>query len=226
MATRPKRKTPTAKRSQLYRAAQGAPARVFRREQGVSIEAFEFDFTCADDDEDLGYILVTNGMSDRPMHLDAEAQPAFERGEIARRAELIWYVRELAPHYITTLRWLAAFPFIDTTWLGFGHTIPMPGPMFPPSKLTAFLFLTPIIGRHARLFDKLRIDREAVELLTVHLLTRAEYELKMKKGVGAILDLFDAADYPFVLDERRASLVPPRRKKRPRARTRTRARTR
>lgn len=193
-------------RSDAYRKVHGEPARVYPVEDGVSIEAFAFDFSSEEDVEDPGYVLVTNGMSDRRMHLDAEAEEAAAEGEVKPRAELLWYVRELDPRYIANLRWLASFPFLDTTWLGFGHTIPMPEPIFG-SALTTYLLLTPILHRHQELGDALEIDGDAVDLLTVHLLTPAEYALKKDEGTDAILDLFDECDYPLVLDESRPSLV-------------------
>lgn len=197
-----------AARSKLYRKAHGEPAHVFDVEDGVSIEAFRFNFkpNCKPGDEDAGYVMFTNGMSDRRMHLDADAKQAVEDGEVKPRAELIWQVREPAP-YLHTLRWLAEFAWIDKTWLGWGHTIPMPEPIVPGTAMTTFLFLTPIIGRHKELAAKLRINGDPVELLVVHLLTTAEYQLKKQDGVNAILDLFDVKKYPLVLDPARPSMV-------------------
>ena len=196
-------------RSDRWRAAHGEPTRVFLPDDddGVAIEAYPFDFCPDEGEEDPGWVLVTNGMSDRRMHLDEEAEQAFASGEVKPRAELVWYVRELDEDYIATLRWLAEFPFIDETWLGFGHTIPMPEPIIDGTALTTFLFLTPIIGRHVELADDLLIEGEPVELLVVHLLTDAEYALKREHGTDAILTLFDDHAYPLVLDPARASMV-------------------
>lgn len=194
-------------RTELYRRAHGEPARVFDSVDDVRIEAYSFDFSIEDDHEDLGYVLFTNGMSDRRMQLDEPAQRAFEAGEVMPRAELAWYVRKPAPRYLAHLRWLAKFPFIDATWLGSGHTVVMPEPLFERSELTAFFVLRPILGRHTRIAEAMRIEGDPVELLVVHALTAAEYEYKRERGSNAILDLFDANDYPLVLDERRESYV-------------------
>ena len=192
-------------RSQRYRKLHGEPAQVFARDD-LSIEAFAFDFSPGDD-EDPGYVLFTNGMSDRRMHVDEEAADALAAGEIKARAELAWYVRDLDESYVDSLAWLAEFPFIDHTWLGFGHTVIMPFPIVPGSELVAYLVLVPIVRAHQKLFSRLRVDGDPVELLVVHLLTRPEYDLKREKGVNAILDLFDEHSYPLVLDPERASMV-------------------
>lgn len=194
-------------RTALYRRSHGEPARIFDPQDAIRIEAYAFDFSVEDDHEDLGYVLFTNGMSDRRMHLDETAQRAFDAGEVTPRAELAWYVRKPAPRYLAHLRWLAQFPFIDETCIGSGHTVVMPEPLFERSELTAFLFLRPILGRHTRIAEALRIDGDPVELLVVHTLTAAEYERKLEGGVDGILDLFDARGYPLVLDERRQSYV-------------------
>ena len=193
-------------RSTLYRKAHGKPEQVFDEIDGVTIEAFPFDFSPTDD-EDAGYVLFTNGMSERRMHLDAEAAKAAKTGQVKSRAELTWYVRDLDDDYIHGLRWLAAFPFIDDTWLGFGHTVIMPSPIITGSQLVAYFLLSPIIRRHNEIGDALRGGGEPVELLVVHLLTLAEYELKKRKGVDAMLDLFDEHEYPLVLDPTRDSMV-------------------
>ncbi|HWB76070.1 MAG TPA: suppressor of fused domain protein [Nannocystaceae bacterium] len=193
-------------RSECWRDCHGAPTRVFPAdEDGVAVEAYELDFSTDPNAEDRGFVLVTNGMSDRRMHLDDDAEEGVASGEVKPRAELVWYVRELDEDYVALLRWLAEFPFIDETWLGFGHTIPMPEPILPDTALTTFLFLTPIIGRHAEL--ELAVDGEPVELLVVHLLTDAEYALKREHGTDAILTLFDDHAYPLVLDPSRDSMV-------------------
>jgi hypothetical protein len=198
---------PVRLRSDRWRAAHGEPTRVFLPDDddGVAIEAYAVDFCPHEGEEDPGWVLGTNGMSDRRMHLDEEAEQAVANGEVKPRAELVWYVRELDEDYVATLRWLAQFPFIDETWLGFGHTIPMPEPIIDDTALTTFLFLTPIIGRHAEI--ELEVDGEPVELLVVHLLTDAEYALKREHGTDAILTLFDDHAYPLVLDPARASMV-------------------
>jgi len=169
----------------------------------IDILGFERDFSSEEDETDDGWVLVTSGMSDRRMQLDEEAL----EGEAPPRAELVWYVREPSDEIIENLRWLARFPFLEQTWLGMGHTIPMPQPIFEGSALTTFFFLPPIITMEQEIAENLRIDGDGVELYVVHLLTAEEYALKKSEGTDAILDLFDDNDYGFILDPERDSMV-------------------
>ncbi len=194
------------RRGKLYAKHHGEPGHVFPGRGGsVQLEAFGLDFSRDDDSEDLGYALLTNGMSDRPMHLDAKAEQARAEGKVKARAELLWYVRDLDDGVLHNLRWLADFPFIDKTWLGPGHTIPMPEPVFPGSALTTFFFLRPILSLHRELAAALTVEKEPVELLVVHLLTPEELAVKRQQGADAILDLFDANAYPLLFDPDRKS---------------------
>jgi hypothetical protein len=169
----------------------------------VDVLGFERDFSTAEDETDEGWVLVTSGMSDRRMHVDEEAQA----GEAAARAELIWYVREPGRELMENLRWVAQFPFIDDTWLGFGHTIPMPSPIIDGTALTTFFLLQPIIRRDRRLLDGVTIDGDEVATFVLHVLTQAEYELKRKEGTDRILELFDEHDYPLIFDPTRPPMV-------------------
>ena len=75
----------------------------------VEVLAFERDFSPTDA-RDEGYVLVTNGMSDRRMEMPSAASSV----EGKPRAELMWYVREPTDEIVATMRWLARFPFIDS----------------------------------------------------------------------------------------------------------------
>ncbi len=202
------------KRMKVYEAHLGEIDQLFKDTDldevvpKIDILAFERDFSTDDDEEDLGWVLITSGMSDLRMTLDAEAEDQ-AKGDtsLRRRAELVWYVLEPKPKYLAHLRWLAKFPFIDSTWLGCCHTISIPDPIFANSKLTTSLLLTPIIAPEQEIAETLTIDDDPVELLVVHLLTNDEHRLKQESGVDAILDLFDDSEYPLDLNERRASLV-------------------
>lgn len=205
------------KRIKLYESYLGEIDQLFKETSdnepssalpAIDILAFERDFSTDEDEEDPGWVLITSGMSDRRMTLDADAEDeAKADASLRRRAELVWYVREPKPEYLAHLRWLAKFPFLDATWLGFGHTIPLPEPIFSSSKLTTSLLLTPIIAPEQSIAAELLIDEDPVEILVVHLLTNDEHRLKQESGVDAILDLFDDNDYPLILNERRLSLI-------------------
>jgi Suppressor of fused protein (SUFU) len=175
----------------------------YRRPHGLvcNLVGFERDF--AEDCEpgsDLGYVLLTNGMSDRRMNVPADGDP-----DTPRRAELMWYVRKPTSRIVTTLSWLAKLPFLDDTWFNFGLRVPMPEPPITGCEFRTFLFLIPIIRRDQELAEALRIENDPVTLLTVHLSSEAEYRLIRANGLDPLLDLFDEHDYPPVFDPNRPS---------------------
>ena len=177
-------------------------------EHRVDIHAFGRNFVedCdADARDDEGYVLVTNGMSDRLM----PAPPGGVPEDMTRAAELVWYVRDLNPEYISNLRWLAKLPAFDRFFLASGHRVPMPEPPLSFCGFQTFIFLTPIYGPDARMLSGVTVDEgEAIATLTVNLISEAEYALvKREDGLGELLDLFDANDHPMVFDPQRISYV-------------------
>ncbi len=171
----------------------------------VDIYAFGRNFIeeCDDEsDDDEGYQLVTSGMSDRLMHRSPNVD-----GDESLAAELIWYVRDLNSEYFANLRWLANLPFVDKTWFGHGHTVPMPRPPLSFGKFKTFLLLPSINGTDRQLFDQLALEDHRVRTLVVHLISDAEYRLvrNSDEGLNEFLDLLDENGYPFVLDTKRRS---------------------
>jgi Suppressor of fused protein (SUFU) len=195
-----------ARRLAIYEQELGAPEHTIpdASKYRIDIHAFGRDFAPdCEDGSDEGYVLVTNGMSNARMNVPPSVRPDHAK----RRAELMWYVREPTPEICGNLRWLAAFPFIDDTWLGSGHRVPLPGPAVAGSDFRTFLFLTPIIRSDQRLADALAIADDAVEILTVNLISDREYELIKRDGLGALLNLLDENAYPLVFDPSRRSYV-------------------
>ena len=167
----------------------------------IDVHAFGRDFVPdCEEGSDEGYVLLTNGMSEQRMAVPAQA-------EAKPRAELMWYVREATSEISTTLRWLASVPFIDNTWFGFGHRVPMPAPPMPGTDFKTFLFLTPIITPDQRIAEALSVPGDPVEILTVNLISDREYALIKNEGLGAFLDLLDEYDYPPIFDPSRRSYV-------------------
>ena len=169
----------TALRRSIYARALGTPLRVEPAapakdgQPAVEILIFERDFCPDVGDTDMGYVLITSGLSDQAMALDEDA---LEEG-VSGRFELVWYVREPTAEILDSMRWLGRFPFTQQTWLGAGHTVKTPGPILAGSALTTWFLLPPIIDAEQQIVDSLRVDGESVELLVVHLLTDAEYAL-------------------------------------------------
>jgi len=193
----------SAYRRSAYVEELGEPKRVFPSNGPDSVEVLAFgrDFSLIDPAGD-GFVLLTNGMSDRRM-----AVPSNAGENTKRRAELMWYVREPEPNILSNLRWLAEYPFIDDTWLGFGHRIAMSWPPVSGSEFRTFLLLTPIIAPDQRIAERLIIDNDDVAILCVHLISGMELDLIKTKGLDAFLDILDEHDYPFVFKPERKSCV-------------------
>jgi len=190
-------------RRSVYTKELGEPRRVFPGNGPDSVEVLAFgrDFSLIDPAGD-GFVLLTNGMSDQRMAVPSDAS-----GDIRRRAELMWYVREPEPNILSNIRWLAEYPFIDDTWLGFGHRIAMPWPPVSGSEFRTFLFLTPIIAPDQRIAERLTIDNDDVAILCVHLISGMELDFIKTTGLDAFLDMLDDRDYPHVFNAGRKSCV-------------------
>jgi hypothetical protein len=147
--------------------------------------------------------LVTSGMSDLEMNVPVGTKAP-------RRVELIFYCSEPKQEYRETMQWLAHFPHDQRTWIGSGHTIPNgnpPAPLFGSSVLDTVLFIPTIVKRDGTLPEELILDGEPVHFLWVVPLTTPECELKLAKGLNAILALFGQNRHPHVFDPSRASYV-------------------
>jgi hypothetical protein len=151
------------------------------------------------------FVLVTSGMSDLPMHI-----PTGVDKSAPRRVELIFYCAEPKKEYLETLQWTARFPHDQKTWLSFGHTIPNgnpPSPLWGSEILDTLLFMPTILKRDQALPNELVLSGDPVHFLWVVPLTTAECNLKLEKGFGAILDLFEKNRHPHVFDAARKSYV-------------------
>jgi hypothetical protein len=197
-----------ALREEAMREALGDPAFVDRdraQNHRVDIYGFGRDFAADCDDgaeDDDGVVLVTSGMSDRPMRI-----PAGAWGRASPLAEMIWYVRKPDREFIGNLRWLAKLADFDKTWFASGHRIPMPGPPLSSCPFRTFLLLTPIVVSDRALFGSVATGGPAIDALCVHLISDAEYALIKRAGLRTFFDRLDARGYPLVFDPHRASVV-------------------
>ena len=154
------------------------------------------------------WTLVTGGMSDLPMTLPADAPPG-----VPVRAEVVLYLPADAPpgpEYAGFLRVCGRFVYDHRTALGPGHTFANgqpPRPIFDDAGFTAVLFLDPLFAPDNELPGHLALDGDPVHLLWVVPLTPAEHRLKLEKGTGALLDLFDRVRHPVAFDRHRGSYV-------------------
>jgi hypothetical protein len=151
------------------------------------------------------FALVTSGMSDLPLSV-----PPAAREGAPRRVELIFYSAEPRKEYLETLRWVARFPHDQETWLSFGHTLPNgnpPAAFWGSEILDTLLFMPTIVKRDQNLPRDLVLAGDPVYFLWVVPLSTPECNLKLAKGFGAILDLFQKNQHPHVFDPTRRSYV-------------------
>ena len=64
-----------------------------------------------------------------------------------------------------------------------------------------------MLRHHQRLPDELEIEGCPVEFLWVVPISRAELRLKKRKGVNALLDVFEENQHPWIFDPNRKSYV-------------------
>jgi hypothetical protein len=150
------------------------------------------------------HTLVTSGLSDRAMEIPQDL------GREHARVELILYVAEPRPEHVRLLTTSAGLAFEPGTWLGQGHTIPNgqpPSPLFPGTALCGLLLMPTVLEPDAFLSDHLTIDGDPVNFLWLVPLTRAELDLKIEKGLPALLQRFDDGALSHVLDAGRPSLA-------------------
>jgi hypothetical protein len=165
------------------------------------------------------WTLFTTGMSDRPMTVPPGAEE-LRFAELMVKLPPSWEMQRLqvTPPPPDVERWywpmrelkkLARLPHEYSTWLGFGHSIPNgdpPAPFAPDTGLCGWVLLPPLeVPPEAR---QVRLqDGNVVHLYVLHALHRDEMELKLSRGMDALLDLFERANLSEVLDPGRPSLV-------------------
>lgn len=168
------------------------------------------------------YTLFTTGMSSRPMAVPEGAED-FRYAELVLKLPGDWpfpekpfAVSHSGPGADDSWYWpvgwmklLARFPHENATWFGEGHTLPNGDPAEPlvsKSDLCGWLmFPDATVAESAR--SVVRPDGARVHFYVLHALTKDEMELKLAKGVDAILERFDATDYSDVLDPMRRSTL-------------------
>lgn len=157
------------------------------------------------------YTLITSGMSDEKMTLPKKID-----GQNAR-AELVFYVSDVdikpyqteEPWYITSMRFLAHFPFDFKSWLAVSHTLPNgnpPTPVVEGSSLTTALFLTPIFEPKEFVQD-FKLGDEKVNFLWLTFLSNEETEYKLVHGYNALVDKLNSDNMPQVFNPFRRSII-------------------
>jgi Suppressor of fused protein (SUFU) len=160
------------------------------------------------------HLLVTSGMSDRPMKVPAEL-------EAPRHIELVatlperWAIGDEAFRNenwywpVRQLKTLARFPHKYDTWLGEGHTVANddpPQPFAPSTRLCGAILLRP--QQVPQAFHELRLgDGRTIRFLAVVPVHDKEMALKTRSGTEALLERFHQAGVTDVIEPTRPSVA-------------------
>src|SRR5262245_14366540 len=158
------------------------------------------------------HLLVTSGMSDRPMKVPAELAAPRHIELVATLPER-WAIgdeafRDEKWHWpIRELKTLARFPHKYDTWLGEGHTVTNddpPQPLGPGTRLCGAILLRPQHVPEA--FHELRLgDGRTIRFLAVVPVHDEEMALKTRSGTEALLERFRKAGVTDVIEPTRPS---------------------
>ena len=160
------------------------------------------------------YTLVTSGMSDRPMNVPKEVQ-APTQVELMMCLPATWKLDEPSlkdpANYwpIHMLKAVARMPHEYDTWVGPGHTIPNGDPAEPFVDSTALccaVVLPPITVPEA--FWQLTIDANTtIHFYSLWFLHRDELNLKLRKGIEALMPGFERNQVTELLDPARPTSI-------------------
>lgn len=149
------------------------------------------------------HTLVTSGMSDLPMHTPDAAK---DRAHIELCLSLpsSWPVDQALNHTdedqntgdgqpywpIWWLKFLARFPHQYQTWLGQGHTIPDGNqPFIDYTRFCSFVLLPPVLFDDG--FQQLKLPHYSIYFYNLVPIYPEELQLKLDKGVNALIDRFN-----------------------------------
>lgn len=165
------------------------------------------------------WTLFTTGMSDLPMSPPPDAA-GFTHAELMISLPRAWRIDLLdvtppPPEHerwywpLHWLKYLARFPHAYDTWLWSGHTIPNGDPAEPfavGTRLCGWMLLPPLDVPDEAL-DVALPDGRTVHLFALHALHAEEIALKLRKGIGPLLEALDRARVSEVLAPERAPAV-------------------
>ena len=159
------------------------------------------------------YTLVTSGMSDLPMTAP-DGYEDYRHAEVYLQLPADWPLKDQdvmqqEEHY-WPIRWLkiiARFPHTYHTFIASGHTIPNgeeAAPLGPGTELGCMMAVSG--GPFPEEFDVLPLeDGTLIHFYQLVPLYPAEMNLKLSKGMEALMDKFDEHDIADAIDPRRVN---------------------
>lgn len=156
-------------------------------------------------------ILVTSGMSDRPMTVP-EGLENLKYAEVCILLPEDWPLSQedfKDENNYWPVRWLktiARLPHQYNTWLGYGHTIPNGEEAEPFADSTGMgcLILMPAISLPDEFSELVTPDGKTIHFYCLYPLYKDEMDFKLQHGTDALLDLLDESELlDDVVDENR-----------------------
>jgi Suppressor of fused protein (SUFU) len=151
------------------------------------------------------YVLVTSGMSDKPMTVP-EGCEKFQYAELYMMLPADWPADLKAGNMedeafkeennYWPIRWMkkvARFPHMFDTWMAWGHTLPNgeDAEPFAPNTKLGCIMLYPSYMMPKELLQLTTRDGTLINFLCMIPLYREEMLYKLKHGADALLELFD-----------------------------------
>ncbi len=144
------------------------------------------------------HTLITSGMSDLPMTLP-EGVDAPRYMELMITLPASWQVSEEAfqdPAWywpVRQLKFLARFPHLYSTWLGWAHTMPNGNPPEPYAPNTSLMgaLLLPSLFAPVEFRALVMGPEKSVQFLSIWTLYEEEMNYKLRKGAEALVDRFE-----------------------------------
>lgn len=158
------------------------------------------------------HLLLTCGMSRQPMNVP-------QGSEQMRYAELAAILPEdwdLSPEGMKNLNnywpvlWLknlARIPVQYNTWLSYGHSIPNGDPSKPIANTPYEGFLIMDSVTMPEDFQEVKVGNDSLYIFTIVPVYKEEMNLKLEKGMDALLDAFSEAEIPDWIFPNRHSAV-------------------
>ncbi len=160
------------------------------------------------------YTLITSGMSDLPMNVQQEFS-TYRHAELCILLPKDWFPENStieSMHEVFKdenkywpVRWLkilSRFPHQYNTWLANGHTIPNgenAEPLATNTKMGCLMLISSI--SLSQEFYELKINEEkTIHFYCLFPLYKEEMDLKLKKGMDALIDKFEEFNLSDILD--------------------------
>ena len=163
------------------------------------------------------WTLVTSGMSDRPMTVPEDAED-YVLAELMICLPPEWPVSEEdfndENNYwpMRLLKVLARLPHEYETWLGPGHTVPNgsdePTPYADNNSFVCALMMSPGLVLPEEVAVLELPDGRKINFYTVWPLHQSEVDLKLNRGLDALLDHFQTHQVTELVDLNRPALTP------------------